>query len=215
MCEELLSIGDKMSALLGIACDGGTGYREFQCEVELDGCVDDGIEAEDLLLAVGILRVSANPDAGILIRGQFGAAKEERVGFCAVTQDDAGDEAPFDNKIEPCPLKLFLEAEDLVKDAGFVGICLLKAKGEDFHPGSWDMGRESVRRAVCLDADFFAHDNPGRISKAIKDPVVDVADDALELDHLAVFAEISAALVSGIGWEEGAVGSQDSEGEES
>jgi hypothetical protein len=111
-------------------------------------------------------------------------------------------------------LKLFLEAEDLVKDAGFVGIGLLKAKGEDLHPRSWGMGREFVRRAVCLDTDFFAHDNPGRISKAIKDSVADVADDALELDHLAVFAEISAALVSGIGWEKGAVGSEDFEGKE-
>ena len=76
--------------------------------------------------------------------------------------------------------------------------------------GTW----ESVRRAVCLDADLLADDDPGWISKAIEDSVLDVADYTLELDHLAVFAEISAALVSGIGREKGALGSQDFEGEE-
>ena len=73
------------------------------------------------------------------------------------------------------------------------------------------MVRESVGRAICFDANLLAQDDPGRICKTIQDPLPDIGDDALELDHLAVFAEISAALVSGIGWEEGAVGGQDFE----
>jgi hypothetical protein len=111
-------------------------------------------------------------------------------------------------------LKLFLEAEDLVEDTGLVGIGLLKAKGEDLHPGSWDMVRESAGRAINLDADLLAEDDPGRICKMVKDPLSDVSDDALELDHLTVFTEVSAAPVSGVGWEERAVGRQDFEGEE-
>ena len=111
-------------------------------------------------------------------------------------------------------MKLLLEAEDLVEDAGFVGIGLLKAKDAEIYPGSWEIGGESGRGAVCLDADFLAHDDSGRISKAIKDSLSDVIEDALELDHLARFAKIGTAFVPGMGGEKGAVGRQDLEGEE-
>jgi len=215
VCEDLFSIDDKISALFGIACDGVTCHREFECEIEFDGCVDNGIEAEDFLLAVGVLRMTPNANSCVPIGGELGTAKEEGIGFYAVAQDNAGDESSFDDEIEPCSLKLFLEAEDLVENAGLVGIGLLKAKGEDLHPRSWDMVRESVRRAVNLDPDFLAKDDPGRICKTIKDPLAYVSDDALELDHLTAFTEVGAALVSGIGWEESAIGSQDFEGEES
>jgi hypothetical protein len=144
-----------------------------------------------------------------------GAAKEEGIALSAVAQDNAGDESSFDDEIETCSLKLFLEAEDLVEDTGLVWISLLKAKGEDLHPGFRDVGGESVRRAVNFDPDLLAEDDPGRICKTVKDPLPDVSDNALELNHLTVFTEVGAAPVSGIGWEERAVGSQDFEGEES
>ena len=157
VCADLFSIGDKMPALLGVPCDGGTCDREFQWEIDFDGCVDDGVETEDLFFPVGILRVSANADASILIRRQLGAAKEEGVGLRAFTQDDAGDKSSFDDKIKTFSLQLCLKAEDLVVDAGFVGVGLLKTKGEDLHPRSWEIIRESVGRAVCLDANLLTH----------------------------------------------------------
>lgn len=214
VCKDLLSVGYKVSTLLGIACDGGAGYREFQTEIEFDGGVNDGIKPENFLLTIGILGVEANPDPGIQIGGEFWAAKKEGVCFRAVPHDDAGDNSSFDDEIETCTLKLLFETEDLVEDAGLVGIGFLKAKGKDLHLGFYDAGRESWRRAFCLNADFFAHDDSLRISESIKDSLSDIIDDALELDHLAVFAEMGAAFVPCIGGEKGAVGSQDLEGEE-
>ena len=212
MSKELLPVGDKMFALFGVACQGGAGHGQFQPKLEFDRGIDHGIKSEDLLLAVGILGIAANPNSCVHIGGQPGATKEEGIGFCAVAQDNAGDESSFNDKIEPSPLKLLLEAEDLVEDAGLVGICFLKKKGQDFHPGSGDIWGKPVGRAVCPDADFFAHDNFARISKAVKDALFNVIDDTSELDVLTVFAEIGATFVPGIGWEKSAVGSQDFKG---
>lgn len=211
---NLRSIGDKMSAFLSIACDGSTGYGQFQSQVEFDGGINHGVKPEDLLLSVGVLGIEANPDPGIHVGGQFRAAKEEGVCFCALIQDDARDNSPFDNKIEACSLKLFFETEDPIEDAGFVGIGLLKAKGQDFHSGSFKLRGESGRRAICSDADFLADNDSSRISESIKNPVSNVIDDTAELDELALLTEIGASFIPGIGGEKGAVGGQDLKGEQ-
>jgi hypothetical protein len=91
VCEDLFSVEDKIPALLGVACNGVTCHREFQSEIEFDGCVDNGIEAEDFLLAVGVLRMATNANSCVPVGGQFGAAKEEAIGLYAVAQDNAGD----------------------------------------------------------------------------------------------------------------------------
>ena len=111
-------------------------------------------------------------------------------------------------------MKLIFEKEDFIQDTGFFGIGLLKAKGQDFNAGFLNIRGESVRRAVCPDADFLADEDSSRISEAIKDSLSDVTNDALELDELTLLAEIGAALIPGIGGEKGAVGSYDIEGEE-
>jgi hypothetical protein len=111
-------------------------------------------------------------------------------------------------------LKVFFEAEDLIEDAGFVGIGLLKAKGQDIHSGSFNIRGESGRRAICFDADFLADGDSSRISESIKNSVSNVIDDTAELDELAVLTEIGASFISGVGGEKGAIGSQDLKGEE-
>jgi hypothetical protein len=75
--EDLLFVGDKVPSLFGIACDGTAGYREFQPQIHLDGGIDEGVEAEDLLLAIWVLGVTANADPGIHVGGEFRAAKKE------------------------------------------------------------------------------------------------------------------------------------------
>ncbi len=212
--EDLFFIGDEVLSFLGIACDGGAGYRELQAEVELDGGVDDGIEPEDLLLSVGVLRVEANPDAGVLIGGKPGAAKEEGICLGAVPYNDAGDCPSLDHEIETGALKLLLEREDLIEDAWLVGIGFLEGKGEDLHLWFHEPCGEPCGGALCPDADFFAHDESLRISESIENPLADVLDDTLELDHLAVFAEMGAAFIPRVGGEKGAVGGQDLKGEE-
>jgi len=213
VCLNLRSVGDKMSALLGIACDGSAGYGQFQSQIEFDGGINDGVKAEDLLLSVGVLGIDANPDSGIHVGREFRAAKEEGVCFCTLVQDDAGDNSPFDNKIEAYSLKLFFEAEDSIEDAGFVGIGLLKAKGQDFHSGSFNIRGESGGRAICPDADFLADEDSMRISETVKDPVSDVFDDSFEFNKLTLITEICATLVPGICREKSAIGSQDLKGE--
>ena len=160
------------------------------------------------------MRVSAHPDSGIHIRRELGAAKKEGVGFSAVMQDDAGDHSPFDDEIEACCLEFFLDIEDLVKDTGLIGIGLLKTEGQDLHPGFFDIRRKPGRRAVNPDTDFLPDDDLGRISKAIRNSLTDVFDDAFKLDKLTVTTEVGAALVPGVGREKGAIGSKNLIGEE-
>ena len=135
MSEYLLPVGDKVPALFGITCNGGTRHRQLQAEFQLDGGIDDGVESEDFLLSIWILRVSAYPNSGIHIRGELGAAKKERVGKDIIIQDDFGEHSSLDHQIETGPLQLFLESEDLVEDAGSIKVRVLKTKGEDFHLG--------------------------------------------------------------------------------
>jgi len=129
MSEHLFSVGDKVPALFGITANGGTRHRQLQPKFQLDGGIDDGVESEDFLFAIWILRVSAYPNSGIHIRGELGAAKKERVGKGIIIQDDFGEHPSFDHQIETGPLEPFLESEDLVEDAGSIKVRFLKTKG--------------------------------------------------------------------------------------
>ncbi len=137
MLQGLLSVGDKVPALLSITGNGGTGHRQLQAKFQLDGGIDNGVKAKDLLLSIRVLRISAHPDSGIHIRRELGAAKEERVGKGIIVQDDFGEHSSLDHQIETGPLELFSESEDLVEDTGPIELSLLKTKGEDFHLGPW------------------------------------------------------------------------------
>jgi hypothetical protein len=203
-----------MSALLSVAGDSGAGHRQFKSQIQLDGGIDHGIEPEDLLLAIGVLGVAANPDSGIHISGEFRAAKEERIGLDAVIEGDTGDHSPFDDKIKACSLQFFFKIEDLVGDTGLVGIGLVKAKCQNLNLWSLNIRWKPVRRTVCLDANFLVDNDSGRISEAVNDPLPDVIDDAFELDELTLLTEIGAAFVPSIGGEKGSVGSHDLIGEE-
>ena len=86
-------------------------------KLQLDGGIDDGIEAEDLLFAIGVLGVATYTDAGIEVRRQFGAAEEE--GVSAFGEIHLGEQSSLDHQIETGLLEGFLETEDLIEDARF------------------------------------------------------------------------------------------------
>jgi len=207
MPKDLLLIGNEVMALQGVAGDGGASHRQFDAEIEFDGGIDDGIEAEDFLLPIGILRVAAHSDPGIEIGRQLGAAKEE--GVVAVVDDDFGEDSAFDNEVEPHLAELIFEAENGVEHTGVLRICFPQGEGEHFDLGSFLVLGESGGRAFDFDADIFAGDDVCWVLKSIGDSAPDVVDDAFELDELAVRAEIGAAFVTGVGGEKGSVGSDD------
>jgi hypothetical protein len=163
---------------------------------------------------IWVLRVTTDSDSGIHIGREFRAAKGEGIFIGAVIQDDFGDHPSLEDDIESGSLKVLFEAEDLIEDAGFVGIGLPEAKGQYLHFGSFDMGWKPMGRALREDSNFLAGDESRRISKTVEDPLTDVMDDAFELDKLALLAEIRAAFVSGICGEEGSVGGNDLKREE-
>ena len=108
MLQDLLSVGDKVPPLLSITGNGGTGYRQLQPKLQLDGGIDNGVKAKDLLFSIRVLRVSAHSDSGIHIRGEFGAAKEEGVGEGIIIQDDFSEHPSLDHQIKTGPVQLFL-----------------------------------------------------------------------------------------------------------
>jgi len=119
---------------------------------------------------------------------------------------------PLD-EIEDKRRELWSRDRDAIQDAGVFRMRLLKAKGQDFYPGFFDLGGESGRRTICSDADFLADGDSCRISKPINNALSNVFGDALELDELTLAAEIRASLVPGIGGEQGAVSGNDRIGE--
>jgi len=211
--EDLLPVENKMFTLLGVAGQRGAGHGQFQTKVDLDGGIDHGIEPENFLLSVGVLRVTSDADSSIHVRGELRAAKEEGVILDTVIQSDLCDETSFDDKIEIGFSECILKVEDLVEDAGVFRVGLLKAKCQDLHLRSGDIWGESMGRAFCTDADFFAQYDLMRISETVKNASSHVIDDTSELDVVAVLAEIGTAFVPGIGWEKGAVGGENFKGD--
>lgn len=189
MMEDLIFIRDKVSSLFAVAGYGGASHGDFQSEIRLNGRVNDGVEAEDFLGAVGVFGVFPHADFGIQIRGQFGTGEEEGIGFGAVAQDDLCKEAPFDDQIQMSPLQLFLNPEDLVKDTGLFRIGLVKTEGKEFHlgPGDFGLSWEPMRGAFHFDADFFK--KRLRMVQAVEDSFLDISDDADKLNALAIFLE--------------------------
>ena len=90
----------------------------------------------------------------------------------------------------------------------------LQGQGEQFHLGPLDIGGNLSEGHSALMRISF----PGTIlagsCKPVEHPAADIVDDPLELDELALRAEMGAALIPRVGGEEGAVGSQDFIGEE-
>ena len=215
MVQDLDFVADKVSAFFSVSGDGGAGHRQFCSDVQLDGGIDNGIESEDLLGAVGILGVSSDADSRIEIVGHFGTPEGEGISFRGIPQDNIREDSSLDDQIEARLLKFFLEAEYLVEDARFFRIGLAKAKGNDLYFGSFDFGidREAPGGAFDLYTHFFEKRLPVRRVQAVEDPSADFIDNADEFDTVALFFEPGAALVSGIGGKEGPIGGDDLIGE--
>jgi len=179
--------------------------------------LDNGIEAEDLLFAVGILGVSSDANSRVGIVRHFGAPEEEGIGFGGVPHDNFCKDPSLDHQIEPCLLNLFLDAKYLVKDAGLFRIGLLQAEGKDLHFGAGYLGMigESLGGAFNLYPHVFEERLPVRIVQPIEDPSADIFDNADEFAAVTFVLEPGAALVSGLGGKEGSIGGDDLVGEES
>jgi len=212
MQQDLLFVGDEVTALKGVAGNGGAGYGQLQCQVQLDRGINDSIEAEDLLFPVGVLGVAAHTDSGVLIRGEFRTTEEE--GVSTLGKIHPGECSSFDNQVETGLLKSFLEAEDLVEETWPFRISFLQGQGEHFDLGPRYIWREALRGAMDLDTDFLPRNQPAWISKAVEHPATDIFDDVTKLYKLTLSTKVSAALIAGVAGKEGSVGGENLIGEE-
>lgn len=126
---DLLFIGDIVTTLFSITCNCGACYGELNAQGELYRGFNDGIKAKDLLFAIWILGVSSHPYPCIGIRGELGAAEEERVSAGAIAHDKPGKQPSFYNQIKACFVELFFKGKDLVKGAGPLRVSRFKAEG--------------------------------------------------------------------------------------
>jgi len=217
MVHDLDFVGNKVPAFFAVAGDSGASHGKFYSQIQFDGGVDNGIESEDLLFAVGIFGVSSDADSRVGIVRHFGTPEEEGIGFGGVPHDNFRKDPSFDHQIEPCLLKFFLDAKDLVEDAGLFRIGLLQAEGKDLHFGAGYLGMigESLGGAFNLYPHVFEERLPVRIVQPIEDPSADIFDNADEFNAFTFFFEPGAALVLGLGGKEGSIGGNDLIGEES
>ena len=217
MVQDLDFIRDKVTSFFAVAGDCGAGHGQLYSQIQFDGGVDNGIESEDLLFAVGILGVSSDADSRVGIVRHFGTPEEEGIGFGGVPHDNFRKDPSLDHQIEPCLLKFFLDAKYLVEDAGFFRIGLPQTEGKDLHLGAGYLGmiRKSLGGAFNPYPHVFEERLPVRIVHPIEDPAADIFDNADEFDAVTFFFEPGAALVSGVGGKEGSIGGYDLVGEES
>jgi len=217
MLHDLDFISDKVSSLLAVAGDGGAGHGQLYPEIQLDGGVDNGIEAEDLLDAVRVLGVSPHADFRIGIMGHFGTPEEEGIGFGAVPQNDLCKDPSLYHQIEPRLLQFFLDAKYLVEDTRLFRIGLPKTEGQDLYlgPRYFGMIGKPLGRAFDLHPHVFEKRCPVRMVQPIEYPSADIVDNANEFNAFTFFFEPGAALVAGIGRKEGPVGGDDFIGKKS
>ena len=146
---------------------------------------------------------------------QLGTPKEEGVGLGAIAQDNLCKDAPFDDQIETLPLQLFLNAKDLIEDAGLFRVGLLKSEGQDLHLGPVDFGifRKPAGGAFHLDTDLFMKGLLIGMVQPVADPSSNIFDDADKLNTSAFLLEPGASFISGVCRKEGSVGGDDFIGE--
>ena len=209
MVQDLDFVCDKVPSFFAVAGDGGAGHRQLYPQIQFDGGVDNGIEAEDLFFAVGVFGVSSDADSRIGVVRHFGTPEEKGIGFGGIPHNNFCKDSSFDLQIEAGLLKIFFDAKYLVKDAGFFRIGLLEAEGKDFHlvPGYLGMIGKSPGGTLDLYPDVFEERLPVRMVHPIEDPSADIVDNADELDAVTFFFEPGATLVSGVGGKEGSIGS--------
>jgi hypothetical protein len=213
MGSDLILVGDEVMPLKGISCQGGAGHGELDAEVHLDGGVDHGVVAEDLLFPVGILGISSDSDLGVKIRREPGTAEVK--GVIGSHENDPGEDASFDAHIKAGFSKLILETKDPVEGVGPVRIRLLKGESEDFHFGPRLIRGKPGGGALHLDANLLSQDQLRGIPEPAKHPSSDMVDDALKGNGFAFFAEVGTSPVAGVGWKQGAVRGDDLVGEKS
>ena len=102
----------------------------------------------------------------------------------------------------------------MIEGAGIFRICDLKRESEELDFGFWDGFREPRGGAIDTDVDLSAEGEALGFLQFIEDSSADIFDEALELDGGTLVAEVGAALVVGVGREEGAIGGEDGKGEE-
>jgi len=163
------------------------------------------------LLAIWVLGIPPYPYPCIGIRGELGAAEKEGVSGRALSHNKLGKEPSFYNEVQTCLLELVFKAKDLVKDTRALRVSWLKGKCQNLYFGSFDIGREAIRRAVNFDSNLLARDNRFRMLKSIKDPLADIFNDSLELDGLTLITEIGASLITSMSGEKGTVSSKNLE----
>ena len=215
MMQNLIFVGDKVPSLFAVTGDGGTGHRQFYPELQFDGSVDNCIKSEDLLYTVGVFGVSPHADPGINVVRQLGTSKEEGVRFGVVAQDDFRKDPPFDDQVEVFPLQSFLNAKDLIEDAGILRIGHLKSESQDFHlgPGGFGIFRKAAGGAFHLDAYLSMKCLLVGMVQPIENASSNIFDNADKLDTVAFFLKPGAAFISGTGRKESPVGGDDFIGE--
>ena len=77
MVHDLDFVGNKVPAFFAVAGDSGASHGKFYSQIQFDGGVDNGIESEDLLFAVGIFGVSSDADSRVGIVRHLGHLKKK------------------------------------------------------------------------------------------------------------------------------------------
>jgi len=113
--------------------------------------------------------------------------------------------------------ELFFDTEELQVigiDGGKLG-GILQLEGKDCDLGTFDIFREFGIGTFHLHAGFFPGDDSGRVFKPVKHTVVDLLHDIIDGNGSAGVLEATAAMITGCGRKQGAIGSQEVEAKKS
>jgi hypothetical protein len=208
---NLLFVFDKLTPLLGIARDIGNRDRELNLQVDLHRCWQDKVVAEDLLFLIGVFRVTADPDPGIGVCGEFGTSD----GHWAIMKAHIANIRSERVDAKMLPVEFFFDSEE----CGSISLLLSelsirkgKPKGKEFNLRFFHLLRKTLRRTVCIDTDLGAEVIVWEVIEAIKDPVLHLANDIFDRDPCTLIAEIGTSFISCPGWVQGSIMGQDLKG---
>jgi len=196
VCRDLVVVYDDQAALFGVAGDVGDGHGQLDFKMQLNRCGQHGVVAEDLLFFVGVAWVSSDPDSGIGVPGQLGAAD----GHGSVIGIDARDSGAQRMDAQLMLMQLLLQAEH----DGCVSLFLRQLSigkrepaGKQLDSGLFNILRDPVTGTLGVDTDLGTQIALVKLAEAVDDAASDFFHHVGHDDLLTPATKPGTALISG------------------
>jgi len=187
--RDLVIIDDDPAALFGVAGDVGSGHGKFELQMHFHRSSEHQVVPEDFFFAVWILSVPSDPDSGISVFGEFGAADSHGT----VMEVYGGNSRAQGVDAQPVFFQFLLDPKQesgIFLFLGELAIGKREPAGKQLNLGFFDLFRETVAGAFGIYPDFGSEVTFGQVVEAIKNAASDFLYHVMNGDFPTLVTEI-------------------------